>query len=69
MQYVVAKINFFDNHLTQEIKEHPSLAKAYLCEAIEVDNVIDTDEDITDIEEIKQRYFDADMMINILELR
>lgn len=66
--FVVAKINFCDNELTQEIKDYPSLSMAYVYEATYVDNVIDADEGIGGIEYIKQRYFDCDMMINILQV-
>ena len=66
--FVVAKINFFDNELTQEIKDYTSLGAAYVYEATYIDNVIDADEGIDGIEYIKQRYFDANMMINILEV-
>lgn len=66
--FVVAKINFYDNELTQEVKSYPTLGMAYVYEATYVDNVIDIEEDITGIDYIKQRYFDCDMMINILEL-
>ena len=66
--FVIAKINFFDNVLTQEIKDYPSLSMAYVYEATYIDNVINAYEDIGGIECIKQRYFDCDMMINILEV-
>lgn len=66
--FVVAKINYYDNILTQEIKDYPSLGAAYIYEATYIDNVIDADEGIDGIEYIKQRYFDCDMMINIIEI-
>ena len=66
--FVVAKINFIDNVLTQERKRYPSLQYAYMYEAMHIDNVVDENDGPLFIEEIKQRYFDCDMTINILEV-
>lgn len=67
--FVVAKMNFFDNELTQELKGYPSLGMAYVYEATYVDKVLDKeDPEFITIDYIKQLYFDCDMMINILEL-
>lgn len=66
--FVVAKMNFFDNELTQELFDFDgSLYEAYIRHYIwdfrEFGSI-----ELNSIEEIKQRYFDADMTINILEL-
>lgn len=66
--FVVAKINFFDNVLVQFVENYPSLYVAYINQATYVDEVVDDDEQGISIEDIKQRYFDCDMMINILEV-
>ena len=69
-KFVVAKINFYDNDLTQVVKDYPSLGMAYVYEAQYIDCVLDEEDDGQDIsiEDIKQRYFDTDMMINIIEV-
>jgi hypothetical protein len=67
--FIVAKFNFFDNVLTQEVKDYPSLYVAYINEALYIDQIVDDEEQGMPIDEIKQRYFDCDMMINILEVR
>lgn len=66
--FVVAKINFYDNELTQEIKDYPSLYVAYINEAIYIDKVLEDEDQGLPIEDIKQAYFNCDMMINILEV-
>lgn len=64
-KFVVAKINFFDNNLTQHIVERNSLEEAYFHEANNDD--IWCPELLT-IDDIKQEYFNVDMMINIIML-
>lgn len=73
--FVVAKINFFDNELTQELFDFEgSLYEAYFRHYIwdfystGMDPFSDPSIAINTVEEIQQRYFDADMMINILEV-
>lgn len=66
--FVVAKMNFFDNELTQELFDFDgSLYEAYIRHYIwdfrEPGSI-----ELNSIEEIKQRYFDADMTINILQM-
>lgn len=66
--FVVAKMNFFDNELTQELFDFDgSLYEAYIRHYIwdfrELGSI-----ELNSIEEIKQRYFDADMTINILQM-
>lgn len=67
MRFVVAKINFFDNVLTQEVKEYSDLDTAYASE-MRNDGILDGNEFFVDIDEAKQRYFDCDQMISILEI-
>lgn len=66
--FVVAKINFFDNELTQELFDFEgSLYEAYIRHYMwDFGNIASIE--LSSIEEIKQRYFDCDMMINILEM-
>ena len=68
--FVVAKINFFDNELTQELFDFEGdLYEAYLRHYIwDFSPELETLSELDSIEEITQRYFDADMMINILEV-
>ena len=66
--FILAKINFYDNILSQRVVYDDSLDSAYRYEALFVDNVIDEQDRHMSIEDIKQRYFDCDMMINILEV-
>jgi hypothetical protein len=66
--FVVAKINFFDNELTQELFDFEgSLYEAYIRHYMWDFGKMPSIE-LASIEEIQQRYFDADMMINILEM-
>ncbi len=66
-RFVVAKINFFDNDLNQRIKEYEDLATAYETE-LKNDELLWDDETFSTVEEAKQRYFDTDMMISIVEI-
>jgi hypothetical protein len=66
--FVVAKMNFFDNDLTQELFDFDgSLYEAYIRHYMWDFKEIASME-LASIEEIQQRYFDCDMMINILEM-
>jgi len=70
MLFVVAKMNFFDNELVQELFNFEgSLYEAYLRHCI-WDFTIDPEDlaELNSIEDIKQFYFNGDMMINILEM-
>jgi len=67
--YCVAKINFYDNILTQYlINSQASLLQVYLAEAFKDfgDTFYDEAKSFTSENEFKQFYFDSDMMINIL---
>ena len=70
--FVVAKINFFDNELTQELFDFEgSLYEAYIRYYIwdfSAEFDFETLAELNSIEEIKQSYLDADMMINILQM-
>ena len=68
--FVVAKMNFFNNELVQELFEFEgSLYEAYLRHYIwDFSPDLKTLQELTSIEMIKNYYFDADMMINILEM-
>lgn len=68
--FVVAKMNFFDSELTQELFEFEGgLYEAYLCHYIwDFSPELETLQELDTIEMIKNYYFDADMMINILEM-
>jgi hypothetical protein len=64
--YCVAKINFFDNKITQTIIDfNGSLLEAYVAQAKEEFVEI---EDFSTIEEVKQFYFDCDCQINIIKI-
>lgn len=68
--FVVAKMNFFDNELVQELFDFEgSLYEAYLRHYIwDFSPELETLQELTSIEMIKNYYFDGDMMINILEM-
>lgn len=67
MVFVVAKMNFFDNNLEQFIyNSNASLLEIYSSEHF-ID-FGDTLAELSTIEDYKQAYFDADMLINIIQV-
>ena len=63
--FVIAKFSAFNNELVQKIMYCENLDTAYWNQAIS-DEMVDRDDESISIEEIKQRYFDCDSMINII---
>lgn len=68
--FVVAKMDFFDNELVQELFDFDgNLYEAYLRHYIwDFSPALEDLSDLDTIDQIKTYYFDADRVINILEL-
>lgn len=63
--FIVAKVNLFDNEISQYIVEASSLEEVYFNEC-KNDNI--WSDELISIEDIKQEYFNTDMLINIIQL-
>lgn len=68
MKFVVAKIDFFDNNLAQELIEADSEEEAILKVEPALREMFDEDEEIT-VEALKGYAFDCDCMVNAFPLR
>lgn len=69
--FVVAKMDFFNNDLVQELFDFDgSLYEAYLRQYIwDFSPTLEALSEIDSIDQIKNYYFDADRVINIMELK
>lgn len=69
--YCIAKLNYFDNELTQRLLDTDApLLKVYLAEAFLDfgDTFYDEATRFTTEEEFKRFYFDCDMAISIIKI-
>lgn len=69
MAWVVAKIDFFHNELTQELFElDGTIDEAYVAQATaDFGNAI-AEAELETVDEIQQFYFDCDCAINIIKI-
>lgn len=67
MKYVVGAISFFDNILKLEVVEANSIGEAVLSHSsFQIDTWMF--DDCESLEEMKERAFDTDMMIDVIQI-